>query len=91
MAELTYLEAYKKECLELFRTESIHDLINRFNREVKGMGWVGARGAYLVALSQAFKERCIPLDETVFMDKALSLRRRIKLVDGAIVAIDLND
>ena len=51
-------------------------------------GWTGTRGAYLNALSDAFKERDLFLDETVFLQNGLSIRRKIKLEGNKIIPID---
>ena len=86
--EDSFLEQFYQEHLETFRLKQIHEIIECFNREVGCNGWTGTRGAYLNALSDAFKERDLFLDETVFLQNGLSIRRKIKLEGNKIIPID---
>jgi len=86
--ETDFLQKFYQEHLELLRSESIQKLIDNFNREVDCKGWTGTRGAYLKALNDAFQERDLSLDKTVFIQGDMSLRRKIKLEGNRIIPLD---
>lgn len=92
MTEETFLQKFYRENLESFRTKTVHQLINDFNRQVGSRGWSGTRGAYLSALRTAFDEFSqmagLVLDKNVFMDKSTSYKKKIKLKGNRIVAIN---
>jgi len=83
--ETNFLQRFYEKHLELFRSKSIQELIDNFNCEVDCKGWTGTRGAYLKALNDAFQERELSLDKTVFIQGGMSINRKIKLEDDAIV------
>ena len=89
MTEETFLEKFYRENLESFRTQTIHELINKFNHEVGCKGWTGTRGVYLGALGTAFDEislkEGIVLDKEVFQYKSTSYKRKIKLRKNHVV------
>ncbi len=60
------------------------NLIAAFNREVGNSGWVGARGAYLIALRDEFDKR--GFDYSIISGKGggLSLKTKIKLIGKRI-------
>jgi hypothetical protein len=72
---------------EVFRSRvramSDDQLIAAFNAEVGNRGWVTSRASFLAALRSEFKQRKFDLSAL----EGLSLRRKIKLVNKAVVPI----
>jgi hypothetical protein len=72
---------------EVFRSRvramSDDELIAAFNAEVDNRGWVSSRASFLAALRGEFKQRKFDLSA---LDD-FSLRRKIKLVNQAVVPI----
>lgn len=81
-------ETFYRERLEWLRKKTIEELVECFNREVGCMGWTTTRSLHLIALRTAIEEKKFNLDQSVFMPKATSYKRRIKVVDGALVPIE---
>jgi len=84
----SFLENYFQEKLINLRLMSNLEIIDCFNREVGCNGWTGTRGAYLEALSRSFRERDLTLDETVFLEGAMCIKRKIKLEGNKVIPID---
>ena len=70
---------YYERTLNNLRTKSIEELITLFNREVGNTTFVSARGSYLMALRDAFRESGFSLDRRVFGEDFTSFRHPIEL------------
>ena len=87
MTQKTFLENYYEECLERFRSKSVEELIESFNREVGSTAWTSARGAHLRALRESFEERNLVLDSTVFCTGSTSYARKIRLGEDKVSVV----
>ena len=56
MKEKSFLEQYYEENLAIFKSKTVQELIDAFNRQVGNKGWTGTRGAYGAALRKALDE-----------------------------------
>ncbi|WP_291726373.1 hypothetical protein [Bernardetia sp.] len=82
-----FLEKMYKEFLEEFDNKTLSELIKDFNREVGNKGWAGIRGAYLMAMKDAFL-KYEDLDSSSIIDKdknGISLGRKIRLENNVLV------
>jgi hypothetical protein len=91
LPENDFLNGFYRKNLELFREQSVQELIDDFNHEAKmsANAWAGARGAYLGALYDAFLERGLSLDNEVFLPNGdFCLQRCVRLEENCVVHCD---
>ncbi|WP_338763786.1 hypothetical protein WAF17_20420 [Bernardetia sp. ABR2-2B] len=83
-----YLEKMYKEFLEKFEESNLEQLIEAFNREVGNRGWAGVRGAYLMAMKDAFlKYKDLDSSSIIAKDgKGISLARKVRLEGNTLIA-----
>lgn len=78
-----------KRFSDFFREKSNQDLVDIFNKEVDVKGWVGARGAYLIALNDEFVRRNIDVgliaDFTNSGEATISLKYKVKILGDRLV------
>lgn len=72
---------------ERFESCSDQELVNAFNRETRGKGWVSARGKFLHALGAEFRKR--DLDASIIVnDRYLNLNWTVAIENGKLVRRD---
>ncbi len=59
--------------------KSREELIDLFNREVGNIGWVSARGIYLIELRRAIQKTGIDCSIVIDDSGGINLKRRVKL------------
>lgn len=75
------------EFVERLRGLSSEDLIKSFNSDVRNMGWVGARGRFLVAMRLELQNRGFDCSE-IIDKRSMSMAHKIKLENNKLVKID---
>lgn len=75
-----------QEFKERFNAMNDDELIGAFNREVGNPGWTGARAIYLSLLREEFGRRKFDHSAIIADSGGLSLKRKMNLVDGKLVA-----
>lgn len=83
-----WLQKLYLEQLAFLRKKTNEELVQRFNKEVGCRGWTSARSAFLSALRDAFEERDLELDETVFGKGTTSYKHKIQLVGKKVIPIN---
>jgi hypothetical protein len=73
-----------KEFQERFTAMSDEELVEAFNREVGNPGWTSSRATYLALLREEFEKRKFD-HSAVTGSGGLSLKQKVKLVDGKLV------
>ena len=80
-------EKTRQEFQERLNAMSDQKLVEAFNREVGNPGWTSSRATYLALLGEEFGKR--KFDPSVITGGGgLSLKHKVKLVDGKILIED---
>ena len=84
---MSSLHAYRDEALARLRPLSDEELVAALNRETGSSAWTSTRGAYLVALHTALKERDLDLSDITNEKDSLMLKHPVRLEGRRVVQV----
>lgn len=87
MKNRTTTWSFYEEFFNQLQELTVHQLIERFNREVGVRGWTSSRGAFLTALRDVFELHPYHLDPDIFQYGATSFAQKIELCGDTITSI----